>query len=232
MDVLLKYIAGVLVVLATLLLALIYGLYWYGLRGIPEQLPQAQRAYSEPLRQLYWTLEVGGTGPIEVRPSNPVGFVIDTLTEPNGNTRALAGRLLRDRVASHLQMRLLPQRRRISLWHLTNAALSIRLSRERSGEQLIDYALEQASFGIDENGAPVRGIDAAAKRYFAQPVEALQTRELIALLVAMRGKSHDPACEPGRFARRYALLVDSAGLALDALRPPANMRIGVCRPRS
>lgn len=205
--------------------ALIYTAYWHALKDLPEPLPQAQRAYPDALRRLYWRLN-DGQGPIQVRRMSPPGFVRD-LFAANVNeriSRAPADQRLLYRVASAMQARLLPHRT-ISRWHLTNAALTIHLSRKFEAAQLIDYALDQTRFAPDAGP----GIEAAASRYFDRPLQALSQQEQLALLVLERGPSYyDPACHPERFAKRYAYALGKTGLA-PAQAPPARMRAGECK---
>ena len=116
--------------------------------------------------------------------------------------------------------------------HQTEISLQILLSRERSGEQLIDYLLDRSYFGLDAAHRPIHGIEAASSHYYGLPVERLTAAEQVALLVLLRGPSYfDPACNPERFRRRYAFLLGRTGLALadqTEHAPPARMRTGVC----
>lgn len=220
-----KILAATTIALLAAPFALVYAAYWNALNDLPDPLPQAQRAYPDSLRQLYWTLH-GGQGPIQVRRMSPPGYVWELFADDAGKLarRVPADHQLLYRVASTMQSKSLP-RRRISRWHLTNAALTVYLSRHYDGRQLIDYALDQTGFSAD--GRP--GIDAAARRYFDSPVDALSPHEQVALLALARGPSrYDPACHPERFAGRYAFSLEKTGLA-PAQALPARMRVGVCQ---
>lgn len=205
--------------------ALAYAGYWHALQELPEPLPYARRVYPDSLRQLYWTLD-GGQGPIQVRRRSPPGYLWELLADDASwpARPAPADQRLLHRVAGAMQVQLLPPRR-ISRWHLTNAALAVYLSRHYDGGRLVDYALERSAFGAQGR----LGIEAAARRYFDAPVDALSPQEQVALLTLAHGPSrYDPACHRGRFAERYALSLEKAGLAA-ARTPPARMRVGACR---
>lgn len=220
-----KMLATAAIALIAAPFALAYAVYWDALNELPDPLPRARRAYPDSLRRLYWSLH-GGQGPIRVRRMSPPGYVWDAFADDAGSRarRVPADHRLLYRVASMMQSRLLPRRPALR-WHLTNAALTVYLSRHYDGERLIDYALDQARFSAD--GRP--GIDAAARRYFGSPVDALSPQEQVALLTLARGPSrYDPACDPVRFAARYAFSLEKTGLA-PAQAPPARMRMGACR---
>ncbi len=214
--------------LLTLALALClpHGLYWLGLRGLPETLPEARRSYPDALRTLYWTAELGATGPLRVQPRSPLGTLAELLSEP-ASRRPPADRVLVQR-AAHLMHRELsaPERGR----HLGEASLAIRLSRERDARQLLDYLLDGSYFGLDPDGQPIGDIGTAAQRYFGRPIEALAANETLALLTLARGSLYEPACNGERFARRYRSLSARAGLASTG-QPPPGMRIGACTRR-
>lgn len=220
-----RVLAAVAIALIAAPFALAYAVYWDALNDLPDPLPQARRAYPDSLRRLYWSLH-GGQGPIQVRRMSPPGYLWEVFADDAGTParRVPADHRLLYRVASAMQSRLLP-RRPILRWHLTNAALTVYLSRHYDGERLVDYALDQTGFGADGRS----GIDASARRYFGSPVDALSPQEQVALLVLARDPSrYDPACHPERFAGRYAFSLEKAGLA-PAQAPPARMRVGACR---
>ncbi|QWP74641.1 transglycosylase domain-containing protein [Lysobacter sp. K5869] len=204
---------------------LLYAMYWHALKDLPEPLPQAQRAYPDALRKLYWTLH-DGQGPIQVRRMSPPGFAWELFAASASERveRVPADHQLLYRVASTMQARLLPHGT-ISRWHLTNAALTIHLSRKLEAAQLIDYVLDQTRFAADAGV----GIEAAARHYFDLPLQALSPQEQLALLILDRGPSYyDPACHPERFAKRYAYALGKTGLA-SAQAMPERLRPGECK---
>lgn len=92
--------------------------------------------------------------------------------------------------------------------HAAEFALTIRISREWTKEQIIDTSLDRAWFGRD-----VRGLDTAAKHDFRRSIEALATSEQMSLLVIPRGgAASDPYCRPERFADGYAFLAKRVGI--------------------
>lgn len=229
------HLAALPVALFCLAVAFCYGLYWQGLAGVPAELPQARRTYPTELRRLYWRAH-DGQGEIRL---------------PRSSAPRLASELLRIAASSQARSprpsaawQVLSQSARVMLAelepapgpnlrrHQTELSLQIRLSRERSGEQLIDYLLDRSYFGQDAAHRPIRGIDAASMHYYGLPVERLTAAEQLALLVLPRGPSYfDPACNPERFRVRYAFLLGRAGLApADRIErtPPARMRIAAC----
>ncbi|ALN58738.1 transglycosylase family protein [Lysobacter enzymogenes] len=218
-------VAGALLIaFAAVPFALPYALYWHALKDLREPLPQAQQRYPDALRQLYWNLH-GGHGPIRVRRLSPPGYALELFADP-GDGRAAsvaADQQLLNRVAG-LRQTWLPPHTGMLRWHLTQAALAIRLSREYDGERLIDYVLERDRFA--DRGAV--GIDAAARAYFDLPLRSLSAQEQLALLVLARGPSYfDPACHRDRFARRYARALEKTGLA-PTQAIPARMRAETC----
>ncbi|WP_168356288.1 transglycosylase domain-containing protein [Lysobacter enzymogenes] len=218
---------ALLLAFAALAFALPYGLYWHALKDLRGPSPQAQQRYPDALRQLYWNLH-GGQGPIRVRRLSPPGYARELFADP-GDGRAAsvpADQQLLYLVAG-LQQTRLPPRTGMLRWHLGQAALAIRLSREYDAGRLIDYALEHGRFA---DQGPV-GIDAAARLYFDLPVESLSAQEQLALLMLAHGPAYfDPACHPNRFARRYARALEKTGLA-SAQAIPARMRAGTCARR-
>ena len=229
------YLAALPVALFCLAVAFCYGLYWQGLADIPAELPQARRTYPTELRRLYWRAH-DGQGEIRV---------------PRSSSPRLASELLRIAASSQARpprpsaaWQVLSQSARVMLAelepapglnlrrHQTELSLQILLSRERSGEQLIDYLLDRSYFGQDAAHRPIHGIEAAASHYYGLPVERLTAAEQLALLVLSRNPYYfDPACNPERFRRRYAFLLGRVGLVSATTAehaPPPRMRVYVC----
>ncbi|MEI2455934.1 transglycosylase domain-containing protein [Lysobacter firmicutimachus] len=229
------YAAALPLALFCLAVALSYGFYWLGLAGVPAELPRAQRAYPAELRRLYWRAH-GGQGEIRLpRLSAPrvawkAARALAVANPARGQPSAAIQILTQAARAMHVQLE--PPTGPTLRRHQAELSLGIALSRERSGEQLIDYLLERSHFGLDAGRRPLNGIVAAAAHYYGLPPERLNAAEQIALLVLPHGASYfDPACHPERFRRRYAFLLGRAGLIpanTAEQSPPARMRIGAC----
>jgi len=231
----LRYLAALAVALFCLIVALSYALYWQGLAGVPAELPRAQRTYSADLRRLYWRAH-DGQGEIRLprlSPPRVVWNVARMLADQDSMRRPPSAAVqLLTQAARAMSWQLAASSGRAPPGHQVELSLGIALSRERQGEQLIDYLLERSYYGQNAGHRSMHGIDAAASHYYGLPVERLTAAEQVALLVLPRGPSYfDPACNPERFRQRYATLLALTGLApLDAAEsaPPPRMRIGAC----
>lgn len=116
-------------------------------------------------------------------------------------------------------------------------ALSIWLRRHWTPEQVLVKYVESASFGAPD-GQPLLGAEAAAKRFFDLPLEALTPAQAALLAGVMgSGSMHSPWRHPDRalFRRQWILhrmhdagALDDAGLAA-ALAAPLGV-VGAAEP--
>lgn len=223
MNAWLKGIFTIFAVIAALVLALPWGLYWYGASALPRELVPANRTYSTELRQMYWRL-LGGEGDIRIRRLNPVTVAVSFVRmshDPGSNAAAdLQALANTSRVRSFPLATGANATRRIS----SEIAYEIRISQEWTPEQVIDTTLAETWLG---RGAT--GMDAAAPAYFNAPLSQLTEQEQLSLLILSKAPSFfDPSCRRERFAARYRFL--AARLGMEA--SPAAVETALARLRS
>ncbi len=226
----LKWLCVAVAIPVVIVLAAIYGAYWYGASALPAEIKPGDREYPAGIRRMYWH-SLGGAGDIRIRRLNPLTmtWTVFRTVENAGNGRIepsppdlqLLTSVARTRISGAGPK--LPAFRR----SLAEIALVIRTSREWSARQVIDTALAEQWFG---RGA--RGVDEAASTYFGIPTGELSAEEALGLLVLERGPSYfDPTCHRDRFVERYKFLARRVGMPAgdDAIgRATARLRTTEC----
>lgn len=214
-----KGLVGAALLLIAAFVSLIYGLYWYGAAALPRQLPLPKHTYSDDLRSEYWA-SIDGRGPIAVDRLDPLKVCWDfyrmTETERPGRPdprwqllTPMARQIAYDAEAQHPATK----------WHLTNIAAAIRLSQERSAEQIVDLTLEHAWMGRD-----AKGMHQAALAYYGVPLDQLTRPERISLIALLYGPSYyDPSRNPERFRKRYAMIAQKAGVPFERINPEHDL---------
>jgi hypothetical protein len=212
----LKWLAGVVAVSVGLPLLLVYAVYWYAAKDLPESLPRASRAYPEQIRRLYWQVEQRSNGQPVVRGYGPVGMLWATFSREGGEWNpsvALPGHGARvvEVPAGYSQGRR----------QLRDAALAVRLGKERTASELIDLVLDRAPFA-----GGTRGLAAAAQRNYGVPPEALAREEALALVVTMLSPTrYSPHCPQSGFKQRFLKVAQQQGLPADAALLAAMHRL-------
>lgn len=209
MDGWLKGIVGTALLLIGCFVCLFYGLYWYGASALPQELPRAQRSYPDEVRAIYWA-SLGGQGPMWAERLDPLKLIwlmyrrIQDDRRPNLVPEYdLSSSVSRQIVFEHT-----PELRG-ARWHLAGIAATIRVSNDRSAEQIADLALDRAWMGRDAHG-----LGEASRAYFGVPFEQTTQTERIALIALMRGPSfYDPNRNPERFRSRYAYVAQQFGVS-------------------
>ncbi len=213
--------------LAAAVVIALYGLYGFAGRDLPRQLPLPTHEYPTAARRLAW-VSMGGSGEPRLPRYNPVSYAWATYdelrTDPTHRTSSLRPLSV---AARNLAPRLHAPQRNASR-HLTEAALSIRLSREWSVERIVDSALDDIYFAPD-----LRGLSAASSIYFGTAPSGLTDEETVALLTLARSPAMlDPACHPERFLRTYRVQLTRSGLDDHVDAVPPRMRVEPCMQRS
>jgi Transglycosylase len=208
--------------LLLLVVVLCFGVYAWGARFIPDDIPASSYRAPVSIRDQYLAVEAdGATG---IRKLNPVTFWIDffmstrQFPEPPPPEEILLYRATR--VAQFKHSRASTQGEH----HVASIALAVKVSQQWTRDQAVNTILAESGFRKD-----VTGIEAAAEFYFGVPLAELQPQETLALIALLKGPSwYDPFCNRERFAKRYAQTVEklgktgpewSAAAALSRLRP-------------
>ena len=227
----LKWLCVAVAIPALVVLASIYGAYWYGASALPVTIKPSDREYPAEIRLMYWR-SMSGTTDIEIRRLNPLKVAWTLFhyfesadnghIEPTPPDLQALTNIARIRI-SGVEPRLPTFRR-----SLAEIALMIRISREWSEKQVVDTVLAEQWFG---RGA--RGFDRASNAYFGVDANKLSPEEALSLLVIERGPSFfDPTCRRERFVERYNLLAKRVDLPAgdDAIgRATARLRTTECR---
>lgn len=210
MNAWLKGTFAILAIIATLLLGLPWGLYWYGASALPRELVPTNRAYPAELRHMYWRT-LGGNGDIRIRRLNPIAVAWSFARLSRHPSRYAAADL--QALANTARIRSFPlaadtrTTRRI----LSEITYEIRISREWNPAQVVDTALAETWLG---RGA--KGMDAAAPVYFGAPLSQLTSQEQLSLLILSKApSSFDPSCRRNRFAERYRFMAGLLGVSAD-----------------
>ena len=216
------WLLGTLSALLLLVIALCFGVYAWGARFVPDEIPASSYRAPDSIRDQYLTVEAGGaTG---MRKLNPVTFWIDffmstrQFPEPPPPEEILLHRAVRVAEFKHSRARTQGDH------HLASIAFAIKISRQWTRDQAVNTILAESGFRRD-----VIGIEAAARFYFGVPLAELQPRESLVLIALLKGPSwYDPFCNRERFGKRYAQAVGKLGKsgpewtaaeALSRLRP-------------
>lgn len=212
----------VLIGLLMTFIALCFGIYAWGARFVPDDVPASSYRAPDAIRDQYLAVEAKGA--TSIRKLNPVTFWIDFFVAGRQFPALPSAEeiLLRQatRVAQLKHSRARTQGER----HLASIALAVKVGRQWTRDQAVNTILAESGFRKD-----VVGIEAAAEFYFGIPLAELKPQESLALIVLLKGPSwYDPFCNSERFGKRYAQAVDklgktgpewSAAAALSRLRP-------------
>ncbi|KRD30521.1 MULTISPECIES: transglycosylase domain-containing protein [unclassified Lysobacter] len=225
----LKGIVGAALLLTGCFVCFFYGLYWYGASALPQELPRAQRSYPDEVRAIYWA-SLGGEGPMRAERLDPLKLIwlVFRGVQHDRRPNLVSEYDLSSSVSRQIVLEHTPDLRG-ARWHLAGIAATIRVSNERSAEQIADFALDRAWMGRD-----ARGLGEASHAYFGVPFEQTTQAERIALIALMRGPSYfDPSRNPERFRSRYAYVAQQFGVSatdidlqrdLVRLKPTATAR--------
>lgn len=219
-----------LVVLIGLLLtgiALCFGIYAWGARFIPDDIPASSYRAPDAIRDQYLAVEADGA--TSIRKLNPVTFWIDFLVstrqfpEQPPPEQILLYRATRVAQFKHSRARTQGEH------HVASIALAVKVSRQWTRDQAVNTILAESWFSGGGGRKDVIGIEAAAEFYFGVPLAELKPQESLALIALLKGPSwYDPFCNRERFGKRYAQTVEklgktgpewSAAAALSRLRP-------------
>ena len=226
----LKWLCVAVAIPALVVLAAIYGAYWYGASALPATIKPSDHEYPAELRRMYWQ-SMGGIGDTRIRRLDPLtmAWTMFRMVEDAGDGRIKPTPPDMQALTNVARIRIpgvepgLPTIRR----SLAEIALMIRISREWSGKQVVDTVLAEQWFG---RGA--RGFDQASNAYFGVDANKLSPGEALSLLVIERGpSSFDPTCRRERFFERYNFLAKRVDLPAgdDAIgRATARLRTTEC----
>lgn len=213
--------------LLLLVVVLCFGVYAWGARFIPDDIPASSYRAPASIRDQYLAVEANGaTG---IRKLNPVTFWIDSFMstrqfpEPPPPEEILLYRATRVAQFKHSRARTQGEH------HLASIALAVKIGRQWTRDEAVNTILTESWFSGGRSRKDVIGIEAAAEFYFGVPLAELQPQETLALIALLKGPSwYDPFCNRERFGKRYAQTVEnlgkigpewSAAAALSRLRP-------------
>ena len=219
-----RALLGTLLVLATLVVGLCFGLYSVGASALPEDAEPTDYRAPPDLRALYLKVEAGGIE--EVPRLNPVSVPGYWLWHLSGEQREPLGSQLR--LLGHASRALTLRRSPPSgstRRHLVGLAATLHVSRQWGLDRMVDTVLAEGGFG---RGAT--GIEQAALAWYGHPLDDLIAEERLLLIALMKGPTYyDPDCHPERFAQRYRWAAAQAGLADPDLAPAlARLRSQPC----
>ena len=212
----------VLIGLSVACIALCFGIYAWGARFVPDDIPASFYRAPDAIRDQYLAVEADGA--TSIRKLNPVTFWIDIFVstrqfpEQPPPEQILLYRATRVAQFKHSRARTQGEH------HVASIALAVKVSRQWTRDQAVNTILAESGFRKDVNG-----IEAAAEFYFDIPLAELRPQESLALIALLKGPSwYDPFCNRERFGKRYAQTVEklgktgpewSAAAALSRLRP-------------
>ncbi len=225
----LRWLRFALVALIALMatgIALCFGIYAWGARFTPDEIPASSYRAPGSIRDQYLAVEADGA--TSLRRLNPVTFWIDHFM----STTQLPALPLAEQILSYRATRVAQfkhsRARTQGAQHLASIALAVKVSRQWTRDQAVNTILAESWFSEERSRNEVIGIEAAAF-YFGVPLAELQPQESLALIALLKGPSwFDPFCNRERFEKRYAQTVEklgktgpewSAAVALSRLRP-------------
>ncbi len=217
----------VLIGLLVVCIALCFGIYAWGARFVPDDIPASSYRAPDSIRDQYLAVEVDRA--TSLRKLNPVTFWIDHFM----STRQFPTSPPPEQILLYRATRVAEfkygRARRMSDHHLSSIAFAIKISREWTRDQAVNTILAESGFRKD-----VIGIEAAAGFYFGVPLAELRPQESLVLIALLKGPAiYDPNCRRERFERRYVQTVEklgktgpewSAAAALSRLRPTGCAR--------
>lgn len=194
----LKWMIGAMLLLATLIFGLLWGIYAYGASSLPANIgPNPYQAPAPVLRQ-YLMVEAGDAR--EIPKLNPVtvwwhayrALVNDSAEHQNGlRLLSHASRILRMRG---------PMDSSAGRHHANSIAGAVLISRHWSLPDVVNTLVGESMYGRD-----AKGIESASLAYFGIPLARLRPEETLALIVLLKGpRYYDPICNHDRFAARYS----------------------------
>jgi Transglycosylase len=214
----LKFLAGSLFALALGFVALAYGLYFVGARGIPSGIAPTPRHYPESVRLAYWHSEGGVGAPVTNR-LGPVGFWLPFLFSADGPSPSADWK-----IRNQLTRNVLVDAGSLRASGLTRLALALRIGQHWTTDQILDSGLDS----LRMDGKAFVGIEAGAQRYFGRSADQLDPAQLQVLLMIARGPaSFDPWCRSERVRKALSSTSAEPDAVLASLAPkPADH---VCR---
>ncbi|MBD9468464.1 transglycosylase domain-containing protein [Pseudoxanthomonas sp. PXM01] len=217
-----RALLGTLLALAVLVVGLCFGLYAYGVSGLPDDLEPTRYRAAPELRALYLDMEAGGIE--DVPRLNPLSVWSYGLWHNAGRQREPLGSQLR--LLGHAGRALMIRREAgqagATRWHLINLAATIEVSRHWRMDRMVDTLLAESGFGRNATG-----IEQAAHAWYRRPLAELVPEERLLLIALMKGPSYyDPCRNPERFGQRYRdLAARATGFDPDAALPRAVARL-------
>ena len=203
-------------------IALCFGIYAWGARFVPDDIPASSYRAPDAIRDQYLAVEADGA--TNIRKLNPVTFWIDFLVstrqfpEQPPPEQILLYRATRVAQFKHSRARTQGEH------HVASIALAVKVGRQWTRDQAVNTILAESGFRKD-----VTGIEAAAEFYFGVPLAELRPQESLALIALLKSPSfYDPFCNRASFGKRYMQTVEklgktgpewSAAAALSRLRP-------------
>jgi len=206
----LGWVVGVLVVSFLLIYLGLEGLYFYGLRVLPEDTNPTNKKYSKDFINAQW-IAAGESGSKKLTPLSPLKYAasitklafsaeIDMPVEfilPSGarvaslNSRELLNREKNKKINNH--------------WHLNSISATIWISNNWTAEEAINNLLKNSYYGHNYTG-----VESAAFGYFNKSYEKLNIYE-IALLVGIEKAPtrYSPWCNPKRSVARMNYIIKS-----------------------
>ncbi|WP_031372529.1 transglycosylase domain-containing protein [Lysobacter antibioticus] len=257
MEVLIKWLLGGAVALVAALCLFLQGLYWYGARDLPGQLPGPSQQYPDATRALLWD-QLGGRGEVSARKFNAITYPVNAasfgvryyLLNPSRELQEPADLRLLDIVFNYTRGMIERQAQPPSPpivhdngtgsnaealqppsydRHFQSLALPIRLSREWPATRMLDMVLEHADYGRGTTG-----LDEAAQAYFGAPAKRLSQAETVALLSLMFTPGYiDPYCDAADFRTRFVAALVKSDLAVidgDPMAQLTRLKPIACKP--
>lgn len=213
--------------LLLLVVVLCFGVYAWGSRFIPDDIPASSYRAPDVIRDQYLAVEAAGA--TSLRRLNPVTFWIDCFVStkqfpaPPPAEQILLSQATRVAQFKHSSARTQGER------HLASIALAVKVGRQWTRDEAVNTILAESWFSGGRSRKDVIGIEAAAEFYFGIPLAELKPQESLTLIALLKGpSSYDPFCNRERFGKRYAQTVEklgktgpgwSAAAALSRLRP-------------
>lgn len=208
--------------LLLLVVVLCFGVYAWGARFVPDDIPASSYRTPDSIREQYLAVEAdGATG---MRKLDPVTFWIDFFV----STRQFPERPSPEKILLHQAVRVAQfkhsRARTQGHRHLASIALAVKVSRQWTRDQAVDTILAESWFSADRSWKDVIGIETAAEFYFGVPLAELQPQESLALIALLKGPSwFDPFCNPELFEKRYAHVAGKLGKTGSEWSPAAAL---------
>jgi hypothetical protein len=226
-----------LIVSIILLVGFVYGVYFYGINLVSFDIPQPPQQLSSKREIAY----LGATEELDIQNSpqamSPLSFTWNFMFEkesyPNRSpahkklalftlaTRILSADLERDQLTQGQH-------------HVSNAALSIRLSQKWTGTEAASYILQNMYAGKRSDSSFVLGTQQAARHYYERDIGELSDCELAFLISMFKGPSYfDPYKHRERSLARFEKSREklaAANIHLPKCNPLENLVVHDQRP--